>query len=276
MKTNIKKFGSITEYVNWQKSAPVCDSYMYDQYSQLEGRMDFAGTESWDEAQALLIYGDKELAAKIEHGVTMAKRKIFATKPRTKIVRSVGGFMPNIPAYLSGAKKDMFRLVKQPVRQRVITVVYNSSINCGTTIDEAITASVSLLKAVMSIEASGLRVNLYNSHFTCSDYKIMKHSTIVGELIKIKDSGQYIDTTKMAYPLISPSMHRRHHFRTIEALDENGKLKDCYGYPVQYGTDVRNIVSGLNLKNAYCVSYYDIEGKTPEQIVDLIYNSQIN
>lgn len=275
MKTNIKKFNSITEFANWQQGAPIMDSYKCDQSSQKTDDPSWIGTQTWDEAQALMLYGDPKLAKKIADGVVVAKKRIFATRPRARMVQAVGGFMPNISAYLSGAKKDMWRIKKQPVRQRVITIVYNSSIHCGTTTADAIETSVSLLKAVMIIESTGVRVNLYNSHFTSVAVNPTRRDLIVGELIKIKDSGQYLDTTKMAYPMIHPSMHRRQHFRTIEALDGDGKLRCGYGFPVRDGKVVRDVATDLNMRGSYCVAYYDIEGKTPEQIVDIIYDSKV-
>lgn len=283
METTIKKFNTLHEYNQYLEVGETleCFKYRANSHQKLVGdgryekkRKKWVGTESWDEATDLMIHGDKALAKKIEKaGVATARVKVNAARPRAKVVRSVGGFMPNIPAYLANSKKQMFRIQKQPVRQRVMTIVYNASVYCGTDADEVIETSSKLVQTIMKIEASGTRVNLYVANLTASelinDWKFKTPKKVVGTLVKIKDSGQYMDVLKMCYPLIHPSMHRRQHFRMLE-LDSDNDFVSCYGYPVQYGKAVDEVVNECGIRDAKAVSFYEINGKSLEEVSKII------
>lgn len=283
METTIKKFNTLHEYNQYLEAGETLECFKHraeshdfylgdDRYSKK--RKKWVGTQSWNEATDLMIHGDKALAKKVEkEGVATARVKVNAVRPRAKVVRSVGGFMPNIPAYLADSKKQMFRIQKQPVKQRVMTIVYNASVYCGTDADEVVETSSKLVQTIMKIEASGTRVNLYMANLTASnlirDWKNDTPHKVVGALVKIKDSGQYMDVLKMCYPLIHPSMHRRQHFRLLE-MDSDNDYTSCYGYPVQYGKAVDEVVKESGIKNATVISFYEINGKSLEEISKII------
>lgn len=283
METTIKKFNTLHEYNQYLEAGETLECFKHrahshdfylgdDRYSKKQKK--WVGTQSWNEATDLMIHGDKALAKKVEKaGVATARVKVNAVRPRAKVVRSVGGFMPNIPAYLADSKKQMFRIQKQPVKQRVMTIVYNASVYCGTDADEVVETSSKLVQTIMKIEASGTRVNLYMANLTASnlimDWKNDTPRKVVGALVKIKDSGQYMDVLKMCYPLIHPSMHRRQHFRLLE-MDSDNDYTSCYGYPVQYGKAVDEVVKESGIKNATVISFYEINGKSLEEISKII------
>lgn len=283
METTIKKFNTLHEYNQYLEVGETLECFKHRTESQRfylgddrhsKKRKKWVGTESWNEATDLMLHGDKALAKKVEKaGVATARVKVNAVRPRAKVVRSVGGFMPNIPAYLANNKKQMFRIQKQPVKQKVMTIVYNASVYCGTNADEVIETSSKLVQTIMKIESSGTRVNLYMANLTASnlirDWKNDTPRKVVGALVKIKDSGQYMDVLKMCYPLIHPSMHRRQHFRLLE-LDSDNDYTSCYGYPVQYGKAVDEVVKESGIKNATAISFYEINGKSLEEISKII------
>lgn len=283
METTIKKFNTLHEYNQYLEVGETLECFKHRTESQRfylgddrhsKKRKKWVGTESWNEATDLMLHGDKALAKKVEKaGVATARVKVNAVRPRAKVVRSVGGFMPNIPAYLANSKKQMFRIQKQPVKQRVMTIVYNASVYCGTAADEVVETSSKLVRTIMKIEASGTRVNLYCANLTASNlvgnWKNDTPRKVVGTLVKIKDSGQYMDVLKMCYPLIHPSMHRRQHFRMLE-LDSDNDFVSCYGYPVQYGKAVDEVVNECGIRDAKAVSFYEINGKSLEEISKII------
>lgn len=264
----IKKFNSIAEYDAWLSKQSPLPFYADNPVSQSEDSK-FAGTASFDEANKLMLYGDTKLAKKVNKVVGTMRQKINASRPKKRMVQAVGGFMPNVPAYLSGAKKQMWRIQEKRVRDRVMTIVFNSAIHCGTTVNEAIETCATLMQAIMKIEAAGIRVNLYNAHYTADS----SNNLIVGELIKIKDSGQYLDLLKMVYPMVNPSMHRRHHFKTIESLDE--RLGMCYGYPVRGGDLAVDATKHCGLRNVHLLSFYDVFENTIDETVNKIIESKI-
>ena len=284
METVIKKFNTLHEYNQYLERGETLECFKYYASSQRDltsgtdryttKRRKWVGTNTYDEATDLMLHGDRSLAKKVENaGVATARVKVNAARPRAKVVRSMGGFMPNIPAYLSNSKKQMWRMQKQEVKQRVMTIVYNASVYAGTDADEVIETSSKLVQTVMKIEASGTRVNLYCANLTATNiprnWRTDTPRKVVGTLVKIKDSGQYMDVLKMCYPLIHPSMHRRQHFRMLE-LDSDKDFTSCYGYPVQYGKAVDEAVQECGLRNATVVSFYEINGKSQDEIINLI------
>ena len=145
---------------------------------------------------------------------------------------------------------------------KVLSLVYNCSIDCTISAEEINKVSAELVNAVLGLEKKGYRINLYVGIITGYTKTIRRKES--GELcamfVKIKDSGQYMDVKKMAYPLVNPSMLRRHYFRFVETAPG---LTD-YSWPRGYGRPIRDrgeaepVVksSGINAKKV--VSFYDL------------------
>lgn len=265
MKYIIKKFDNIHQYQTYLDNGTLNDGVTRE--SSKTGSYHFTHTDDYDHANHLMKTGDREIAEQIEEtGIYTTNKRVFATRPRAKMVQSVGGFMPNVPAYLAGAKKQMWQMKKKPVKQRVITVFYNCSTCGSTSADEIVKTSAQLLSAIMQIEGTGTKVNLYYANLAKSD------GQCVGPVIKIKDSGQYMDVLKMCYPLVHPSMMRRHFFRFEEVTDGVSRRlpNGGYGHPVCQREYVTEAARVAGVRDARCISYSEIEGCNGEQIIDKI------
>ena len=113
------------------------------------------------------------------------------------------------------------------------------------------------------MEKNGYRVNLYA--YFCGGGK---NKTLGTAIIKIKDSGKYLDTLRIAYPLVNPSFYRRHIFAYMERLNGFG-LNDSYGYILNDSECEKYMPI-----NAIYLSYYLCNDMNEEQIAKYIENAK--
>ena len=94
----------------------------------------------------------------------------------------------------------------------------------------------------------------------------------VAAFVRIKDSGQYLDAKKMAYPLVNPSMLRRHFFRFIEKAEgiTSKRWPSGYGRPVRDAAEVAELAKGAGVRAGRVVSFYDIRTKSAPEIMQFV------
>lgn len=219
MKTKeiFKRYDSLkafNEYLNAGTTQPA-----FSDKSHTNGEQ-FTGTNSYEDAERKMMQGDSELQKKIEEaGVAQTRIKVQNRVQRRQTYSSVVGAVPNVPAYISGAPNNMIanRMVK--TKKKVLNIGYSMTVSGDVDKNDIIKASAKIVSAILNIEASGVRVNLYT--LFCSK----KKSHTIGLSLKVKDSSRKIDTLRMAYPLAHSSFLRRQCFRW-EEVTEN--VPDCY------------------------------------------------
>ena len=107
----------------------------------------------------------------------------------------------------------MVRQVRQPVKQKVLTVNYNISFPFSTSGDTIIEKAVDCLSYVKKLEDTGTRVNLNVYLVTKEPYS---GNLIFGYVVPVKKSSERFSVSKMAFTLCHPSMLRRIMFACIE------------------------------------------------------------
>lgn len=264
----IKTFENLAQYDDFLQNTPENESFNGHWLSSFKGEESFCGTKSWDDATRRMTIGDVESASKIEGAVSGEKvnANIKSNVVRPKLRRNVAGFMPCVPAYLAGAKKNMY-FVKKEIRQsKVITIVYNISALGGVPSTEIALAAFNVLKAVLKIEASGTKVNFYTSTIAESN------GQYVGSVVKIKDSGQYFNFMKMAYPMVHPSMQRRQGFRFREVAEGvNSSFVHGYGSTVSSSITLKNVIEkSTKIKDGIYLGFYEVEGYSSDRILEMI------
>ena len=256
------KFDSVEEFSNWLQVTPqTAKGKKFDASNEVSKyNTEFTGTESFDEAQNLLKYGDKVNSDKINATIRKIKAQGKGNATRNSLYNSPCGFLPIVPKVLAGDPQNMLAIRKQTYKStKVLNIAYNVAVSCRITVDDQIKTAAKVANVIASLEKNGYRVNLYA--YACGmDIK----SNYFSLLIKIKDSGKYLDTLRIAYPLINPSFFRRHIFGYMERL-KGFNLNRTYG----------KIVNEDGCKeclpiNACYLSYYLCSGKTEEEIAKYI------
>lgn len=216
----LEKFESISDFRRAINTREVHEFYK-DILSSENATKTFTGTESYEEAENLLSYGDKSVAAKL---VECNGKRVNETKKST-IYNSPVGFVPNVPNYLIGRPDNMFAVKTQTYKScKVLNVCANSAVSCEVTIKDIIAFNQKLLNVVYTLEKRGYRLNLYVGVVA----EFSKSENIGACFIKVKDSGKLLNVTNVAYPLCNASFLRRHFFKWVET---NGKtFSKSYGY----------------------------------------------
>ena len=261
-KDYLEKYESVNEFIKTLNER--IKSYKGEIYNP---SFKFCGTNSLDEANDLFYHGDKENADK----VTAAKAKIKAQgkgyETRNSLYNSPCGFMPIVPKVLAGDPQNMLAIKKQRYNStKVLNVVYNVTVSGNKKKEQLFETAAKVANVIASLEKNGYRVNLYvcfSVRSTCDE------SSKAISIIKIKDSGKYLDTLRIAYPLVNPSFLRRHLFAYLERV-ENYLLWEGYGIPLN--DDVAQKYIPLQ-KYSY-LSYYFCIGKTEEEIAKYIESAK--
>ena len=265
-KVIFNKFNSVEEFANWLQVTPqTANGKEFDVSNTIsEYYTDFSGTESFEEAQNLLKCGDKENANKITAAIRKIKAQGKGNEKRNKLYNSPCGFMPIVPKVLAGDPQNMLAIRKERYNStKVLNVAYNVAVDCTRTIEDLIETAAKVANVIASLERNGYRVNLYA--YACGmDIKSNYYSL----LVKIKDSGKYLDTLRIAYPLVNPSFYRRHVFGYMERL-KGFYLNRTYGKIVQE----EGCKECLPI-NACYLSYYLCSGKSEEEIAKYIESAK--
>ena len=262
----LEKFESISEFQRAINTREVHEFYK-DILSSENATKTFTGTESYEEAENLLSYGDKSIAAKL---VECNGKRMNETKKST-IYNSPVGFVPNIPNYLSGRPDNMFAVKTQTYKScKVLNVCINSAVSFDVTTKDIIAFNQKLLNVVYTLEKRGYRLNLYvgaTLYFECTN-------NVGACFIKVKDSGKILNVTNVAYPLCNVSFARRHIFRWIEtAKDIHGKFHGKLFRSVEQTKDVINRLFP-NISNVATIATDLMLNYSESEIMNVILNDK--
>ena len=262
-KVIFNKFNSVEEFSNWLQVTPQTAKGS-ELNESVTNSFKFTGTTSFEEAQELLKYGDKVNADKINATIRKIKAQGNGNETRNSLYNSPCGFLPIVPKVLAGDPENMLAIKKQRYNStKVINIAYNVAVDCTRTTEDLIETAAKVANVIASLEKSGYRVNLYA--YACGRDLRFNYYFL---LVKIKDSGKYLDTLRIAYPLVNPSFYRRHVFGYMERL-KGFNLNRTYG----------KIVNEEGCKeclpiNACYLSYYLCKGKTEQEIAKMIESAK--
>ena len=284
MKEYYYKYDTVSEFVDRINSQKVSklfiDNGRENRLASVDGSEEFTYTESYEVANKLMEFGDKDMANKINEmadAVDTDDVDVFVQSIKAKNERSFVGSMPHVPSYLVGNPRNMIRKRRIPTDTKIINIVYNCSIDCGQVTDDMIKVGAKILYCLKEFEKAGYSVNLYMSFlgrtFWGSESNAKSNDEVLGCVVKIKDSGQYMDIEKLAYLLANPSFFRRHYFRFIETEQtlKKNRWTGGYGYIYNDKEAIKKMANKLGIEsNVAVVEYYQLKGKTPKETSELI------
>lgn len=253
--TFFKRFENINSLVTYLDKAKVSSTWANkDKESQHVGSSEWYGYDTYTESRDKLLHGDKELQQRLR-GSEKLDMNIPCTGTRKQMCTGVVGFMPHVPNFLAGVPNNMIYVREKQVKQRTITIVYNIACLGGSSAEEVTCVSARIMSAIMSVERQGYRCNL----FAAAAQTERCCGQRCGFIVKIKDSGQHIDTLKMALPMISPAMNRRFGFRfreTMEGLKRN--WVDGYGSSMNQ-SELKQFLNDVGFKYDVALAYESVK-----------------
>lgn len=254
MKNIVKKFDSLSEYSRYLTKPVSALFQMCGHEGSRTGGKGFTKTESWEEAEHLLKFGDKENLAKLQ--TKMAKQRLKGSGETKKVetYRSFAGYAPHVPSYVAGSPLNMLR--KREVKttnRKIVNIMYSPVAHGGIDADDLLEASLAVMNFVSSLEKQGYKVNLYTIITSRKRYQT------VSQIVKIKASDDYTNLSKIVYPMVNPSFLRRHFFRFMEVTEEVTEREFCrtYGVPVYEQHEVEPIWKQMGIRVDYYFNFYE-------------------
>jgi len=223
----LRKYSSIADFEDFINNTPFNRVFRWEHHLSVTGTSHYAGTSNYEEAVDLLKHGSDDLSKRLEKAFKV-KAIDVGTKTVTKSFYDVAGFQASVPRYLQGIPTSMINQKKIIQKAKVITLNKDMGYNSSWTPEEIINESVKALAIVKKLESTGIRVNLNLCLATGVD------GQKIGCKIRLKNSSERLNISKMAFMMTHPSMLRRILLRWIEVNpDVTSKLFiGGYGRPM--------------------------------------------
>lgn len=226
-KTEVIEYDSLNEFYKYICDTPFNEAFRWAKHSSVEGKYDFTKTSNFEEATDLFKKGWSDMAGKLVQKLKVIESKTEPTmKPRNTL--GVCGYQAIVPLYLQGVPNNMVNKKMVPIKQKVITLNKSIDYNAGVTTDQIIEESIKAMQIIKKLEAQCYRCNLNIVLGTASGYP-EKQFVIK---VRIKSANEKLNVSKLAFPLVHPSMLRRLFFRFIEVYPNVTKsFVSGYGRP---------------------------------------------
>ena len=227
-KTFKQEFGTISQFYDYICETPINDAFRWKTLKSsvtTEEKFQFTKTHSFKEASDLLSNGWDDMSEELTKRLAVAA-KLQPTMQR-KSVLSVSGYQPVVALYLAGVPQNMIDTKMVAVKSKIINITKSVNYSGGTSTETMIAESIKALQVVKKLEAQGYRVNLSIALGTEAD-----HRNVLCKVC-IKRANEKLNVSKLAFPMVHPSMLRRLFFRYVEVCPDV-----TYGYTHGYGAPV--------------------------------------
>lgn len=232
-----------------------------------ERNTEITGTASYPDADSLLFSGDNENLAKLKRAnVKSMMHSNDYTANMLKAQKHVCGCLPNIPLYLIGVPNNMLNFKRAPAKSKIINILVNIAVSYDITANQIIEAGANISSIIRELEKNGIRVNLYASCFA------NRKNDYIGFVINLKKSSAPLNMLNITYPLINPSMLRRHYFKFVETIPAkiSSKFVGSYGQVISFNTMLKHEPKLNKYKDAIIIDMYDMIGASVSDMVKTI------
>lgn len=216
----ICEFDNLKEFYDYICNTPLNKTFRWCRLSSSETyRQNWHGTKSFEEATNLFKngwqFGAEELTKKLK--IAETQKDVQTTY---KNILSMCGYQAIVPLYLQGVPNNMVNKRIVPIKNKVITINKVLSVSASISSEMMKQESIKCFQIIKKIEQSGIRVNL----------NLMISTGHVCAKIRLKSANEKLNVSKLAFPLVHPSMFRRLYFRFIEVYPTiPAKYRKGYG-----------------------------------------------
>ena len=239
VKAYVREFSSLNDFETYITNTPLNDTFRWAKLASVSGSEEFTGTHSYEQAVEMFKNGWQSKAEELTKKLKVIQNQVIDAQVQ-KVLFDVVGFQASVPRYLQGIPTNMVNKKLVPIKQKIVTINKDISYNCGVTTEQIVEASIQTLQLVKKIEAQGIRVNLN----LIWGVKASGSNEIVK--VRLKSANERVNISKLAFPLVHPSMLRRLCFRYLEVAPTI-----THGYLYGYGSPL----DGSQLKT-YCKDEY--------------------
>lgn len=225
-KAEVIEYDSLQEFYDYLCKTPFNDAFRWEGHASVTGSEGFTKTKDFDEAVQLFKNGWSDMASNLVQRLKVIESKTEPTmKPRNSL--GVCGYQAIVPLYLQGVPNNMMNKKMVPVKQKVITLNKSIDYHGGVKADVIIEESIKAMQIVKKLEAQGYRCNLNIVLGASAGYGADRKGFFIK--VRIKSANEKMNVSKLAFPLVHPSMLRRLFFRFIEVYPSVTK-EFTYGY----------------------------------------------
>lgn len=261
---SVTEFDTLNEFYKYLCDTPFNDAFRWKNHSSVSGDYYFTKTQTFDEAVNLMKDGWSDMAKQLNTKLQVKETKSAYVNKR-KMVNSVAGFQPIVPLYLAGVPTNMVQQKMVPVKQKIVNITKSVSYSANVKTETIIEESVKAMQIVKKLEAMGYRVNLSIALGSIAG------NTQLYSKVCIKHANEKLNVSKLAFPLVHPSMLRRLFFRFIEVCpDTTSRFTGGYGMPAS----VANIKSVFE-DDIILPAKFDGDIEKIHSLEDLIKESEI-
>lgn len=258
---HVVEFDSLKEFYNYIINTPINNAFRWKSlHSSTSNSGNWHGTKTFDEATELFkngwTIGAEELTKKLKIAETQKEVQTVY-----KSILSMCGYQAIVPLYLQGVPNNMVNKKMVPIKNKVITINKTLSVSASVSAETMKNESIKCFQIVKKIEASGIRVNL----------NLMISTGHVCVKIRLKSANEKLNISKLAFPLVHPSMFRRLYFRFIETYPT---IPSNYTKGYGYVPDEKQFKSVCG-KNEIVLPTL-LRGETEEEITKLSVDDLIN
>lgn len=234
MANYIQEFDSLNDLYKYLCDTPFNETFRWNRHSSVENDYSFSHSHSFEEAVDLLRNGWDDMSKKLTQKLSAATKNVQPMKAQ-KNVLSVQGYQPVVALYLAGVPTNMVSKQMVVKKQKVIEITKSVSYNAGVETETMMAESIKAMMIVKKLEAQGFRVKLNIVLGTQAD------SRNVLCKVCIKQANERLNISKLAFPMVHPSMLRRLFFRYIEVNpDVTRGYSYGYGRPI-HANELRRI-----------------------------------
>ena len=220
----VVSYSNLSDFYKYIYDTPFNEAFRWAKHGSVEYSHRFTQTKNFEEATELFKNGWSDMSQKLTQKLKV-KENETAIMTKRRNIYDVVGYQCSVPRYLQGVPTSMVRTVNTPIKQKVITLVKAIAYSSYVTIDEIVEESTKALQIVKKLEAQGYKINLDICMGAKEEKKFMVR-------VRIKSASERLNVSKLAFPLVHPSMLRRLMFRWIEVHPTVTKdFVDGYGSP---------------------------------------------
>lgn len=222
MNFNIEKFDSISQLEGALKR-PLNEAWKHCTPASEQMDSYWNGVDTFEQAYSLFKYGDSDLAKKVAR---VHVPNFSNDLPKRQKINSVVGGRVVVPRYLANIPTCRTRVKKVPTQSKMLTIVYNSGVNCSVNTDTIITVSKKIVDLINSLTLAGYTCRLYLLIITekLGKVKVFKYL--------VKDFNTEFNLARTSFILAHPAMLRGIWFKYMEHSQGNmSGFEHGYGRP---------------------------------------------
>lgn len=190
---------------------------------------DWCGVKSYDEALEFLQNGYQPTVDKLKIGL---KFNLQGDGKRISFKNDVVGYAPIVPLAVLGVPNSMINSTMKKIKAKVVDVYYDMTCSCGTDSDDIIDYGTKVLSAIVKLEQSGYRFNIYG----VQSYSDGRNADMV--CVKIKDACQPIDLKRCSFPLAHTAFFRVIGFDWYSKTPK-GTYRSGYGHAMAHESRIK-------------------------------------